>query len=135
MKLIKEFILLVVIVLMPSVNAQNPSTSIKKKLNVTKAGTMIEQLTEEEANLITDLEITGKINAIDFRHLRDEFKNLQTLDLSNVTISAYVGKSGTFPGDFYIYPPNCIPAYAFCQKNYDGTFKGKEKLKSSLSAQ
>jgi len=95
---------------------------------VTKPGTLVELLTEAEANEITQLTLQGKLNAIDFRHLRDEFKNLQYLDISKASISMYAGKNGTYPDHFYIYPANCIPAYAFCKQINDSTFIGKESL-------
>lgn len=100
----------------------------KKTFYVPKAGTLVELMTQEEANQITHLTLQGKLNAIDFRHLRDEFTNLQVLDISNATISMYTGKNGTFPDKFYIYPGNCIPAYAFCKQNTDGTYQGKASL-------
>lgn len=100
----------------------------KKTFYVPKAGTLVELLTEDEANRITHLTLQGKINAIDFRHLRDEFLNLKVLDISNATISMYTGKNGTFPDKFYVYPGNCIPAYAFCKQNADGSYQGKQSL-------
>lgn len=95
---------------------------------VAKPGTLVSMLTEDEANSITHLTLTGKLNAIDFRHLRDEFKNLKVLDISNASISTYMGKDGTYPDRFYVYPPNCVPAYAFCRQTSDSTFTGKETL-------
>ena len=88
-------------------------------------------MTEEEANQVTHLTLTGKINAVDFRHLRDEFKNLQVLDIANASISMYSGKEGTYPDKFYIYMPNFVPAYAFC-KMENGTAKGKSTLKKII---
>lgn len=100
-----------------------------RQIYVPKAGTLVEQLTEDEANQITHLTLTGKINAIDFRHLRDEFKSLQVLDISTVSIAAYSGKHGTYPNRFYIYPPNFIPAYAFCHQEPEQPAQGKETLR------
>ena len=100
----------------------------KKTFYVPKAGTLVELLTENEANQITHLTLQGKLNAIDFRHLRDEFTNLKVLDISNATISMYTGKNGTYPDRIYVYPGNCIPAYAFCKKLSDGSFQGKQTL-------
>ena len=67
---------------------------VKKTYFVSKPGTLISMMTEEEANQVTHLTLTGKINAVDFRHLRDEFKNLQVLDIANASISMYSGKEG-----------------------------------------
>lgn len=86
--------------------AQNAGTPANNKtFFVAKPGTLVSMLTEDEANSVTHLTLTGKLNAIDFKHLRDEFKNLKVLDISNASISTYAGKSGTYPDRFYIYPP------------------------------
>ena len=106
----------------------NTSAQTSKRYTVAKPGTLVEMLTEDEANEITHLVLQGKLNAIDFRHLRDEFKKLQILDISNASISMYAGKNGTHPDRFYIYPANCIPSYAFCKQLSDSTFIGKTSL-------
>ena len=106
----------------------NASAQKSKTYFVAKPGTLIELMTEAEANEATHLVLQGKLNAIDFRHLRDEFKNLELLDISNASISMYAGKNGTFNDRFYIYPANCIPAYAFCKPSKDSTYIGKESL-------
>ncbi|AVM51562.1 leucine rich repeat (LRR) protein [Bacteroides zoogleoformans] len=110
----------------------NTSAQKAEKYYVAKPGTLVELMTEAEANEITRLTLQGKLNAIDFRHLRDKFKNLRYLDISNASISMYAGKNGTYPDHFYIYPANCIPAYAFCKKINDSTFIGKESLTSII---
>lgn len=106
----------------------NASAQVSKRYYVAKPGTLVEILTEDEANKITHLTLQGKLNAIDFRHLRDEFKNLQILDISTASISMYAGKNGTHPDRFYVYPANCIPSYAFCKQTNDSTFTGKTSL-------
>ena len=110
---------------MSAINAENA-----KKIHVNKAGTLVSHLTEEEANAITHLTLTGNINAIDFKHLRDEFNSLSFLDLSNAEIKMYTGKGGTSPDKIYVYPKNCIPAYAFCKESSDGKLEGKASLKA-----
>lgn len=124
-----KYLFLTLALIAGSVNAQESSNKgVKKTYYVAKPGTLVEMLTADEANAITALTLQGKLNAIDFRHLRDEFKNLQILDISNVSINAYAGKAGTHPSRFYIYPPNCIPAYAFCKQLPEGGFQGKTSL-------
>ena len=49
------------------------TAQVSKTYYVSKPGTLISMMTEEEANSITHLTLTGKLNAEDFRHLRDEF--------------------------------------------------------------
>lgn len=108
--------------------AWTASAQQKKTYYVPKAGTLTELITENEANEVTHLTLQGKLNAIDFRYLRDGFKKLSVLDISNASISMYAGKNGTYPDRFYIYPGNCIPAYAFCKQINDSVFIGKESL-------
>ena len=79
----------------------NVSAQTSRRYTVAKPGTLVEMLTEEEANEITHLVLQGKLNAVDFRHLRDEFKKLQILDISNASISMYAGKNGTHPDRRY----------------------------------
>lgn len=55
------------------VNAECLGTK-SKRYYVAKPGTLVELMTEAEANEITQLTLQGKLNAVDFRHLRDEFK-------------------------------------------------------------
>ncbi len=104
------------------------TAQVSRTLFVDKPGTLISQLTEEEGNSITHLTLTGKINAIDFRHLRDEFNSLEVLDISNADIRMYTGKEGTHPDKFYIYMANFVPAYAFCRME-NGVAHGKNTLK------
>ena len=107
------------------------TAQVYKTLYVAKSGTMISQITEEEAEHVTNLTLVGKINAIDFKNLRDGFPHLEVLDISNADIRTYAGKSGTQAGKFYIYPPNCIPAYAFCRLE-EGVPHGKQTLKKVI---
>ena len=107
----------------------NGSPINKKTFFVAKPGTLVSLLTEAEADSVTHLTLTGKLNAIDFKHLRDEFNNLQVLDISNASISLYAGKNGTYADHFYVYPMNCIPAFAFCRQSNDTVFQGKQTLR------
>lgn len=105
--------------------------TVSKTIFVPKAGTLKEQLTKEEANTVTHLTVTGKINAKDFKLMRDSLVKLEMLDMSNVTIGNYMGKEGTYPDKFYIYPMKCIPAYAFCNGE-NGLNRGKQTLKQVI---
>lgn len=105
------------------------TAQVTKQIYVDKAGTLISNLTEQEAMTVTHLTITGKINAVDFKNIRDGFWQLESLNISNAEIRTYAGKNGTYPEDkFYVYPPNCVPAYAFCTM-VNGVAKGKSTLK------
>ena len=104
---------------------------VSKQYFVPKAGTLISLMTEDEANSITHLTLTGKINAEDFKHLRDEFQNLEVLDISNAEIKMYTGKGGTYTDKIHLYMPNFIPAYAFCRVE-NGQAKGKLSLRKVI---
>ena len=113
-------------------NALGAVAQVSKTYYVSKPSTLISMMTEEEANTVTHLTLTGKLNAEDFRPLRDEFASLKVLDISNAEIKMYSGKAGTYPnGKFYIYMPNFIPAYAFSNV-VDGVTKGKKTLEKII---
>lgn len=95
------------------------TAQISQIINVPRPGTLPEMITGEEAKGITHLIVQGKLNAIDFRYLRDSLKSLRVLDLSLASISRYVGKNGTDNGHLCRYPAHCIPAYAFCRQACD----------------
>lgn len=104
-----------------------------RSLNVEKAGTLIEQLTRGEADKVRHLTIEGKINALDFVHLRDEFPALEVLDLSKASISSYIGKGGTAADrKFHINRGQYIPDNAFSGINAEGKFFGKKGLKKVI---
>lgn len=113
-------------------NALGAAAQVSKTYNVSKPGTLISMMTEEEANSITHLTLTGKINAEDFQHLRDEFSSLKVLDISNADIKMYTGKAGTYPnGKLCVYMPNFIPTYAF-SNIVNGVTKGKSTLEKVI---
>lgn len=71
---------------------------------------------------ITDLKITGVIDATDIRFLRDNLNNLTNLDLSQVSILEYIGNDGT-DLNTTTYNADRIPPYAF---------DGKKSLKTII---
>jgi len=107
------------------VNAQNVRCVV---LSI-KAGTLKTQIENENKQVkkITDLVVTGYINARDFRFMRDSMPSLQNVDISNVTIKPFSGNDGTAP-QYSICTVREIPAYAFCN-GAGGKFIGKQSLK------
>jgi len=86
-------------------------TGSPKTINIT-AGNLSTSLSAEELNSIVDLNITGTMDARDFKTLRDEMPELARLDISKVTIVAFNGEGGTY--DFNAgYSANAIPPSAF----------------------
>lgn len=59
----------------------------------------------------TTLTISGSMNAADFSYLQDNFNNLQTLDLSGVTIVGYSGARLPYTG-LTTSPAATLPAYS-----------------------
>lgn len=106
---------------------------VYKTINTT-AGTLSSKLGSISSpysltNTITNLTITGTINAQDFAHMQFNMPNLAVLDISSVTISSYNGSGGPNGSSTLSYPGNEIPAYSF----YNGSiFKGKTSLKTII---
>ena len=82
-------------------------------VNVPTAGGLSAAITAASGTLsgVTNLTVTGTIDARDFKTMRDDMPLLATLDLSGVTIAAYSGADG--PAGSFIYPANAIPYRAF----------------------
>jgi len=85
---------------------------INKTINVSTAGTLYTLLSENEIDSISNLTVTGTIDARDFVIIRDSLKKLDSLDLSSATIEEYIGADGT-DSDFDTYLANEIPYSAF----------------------
>lgn len=81
------------------------------------------------ASTIKNLVITDSIDSRDFKTIRDDMTNLETLDLTNATIVAYNGYDGTAGSNRYYYKANEIPAFAFYNQS---TATGKTLLKEIL---
>lgn len=76
-----------------------------------KAGNL-KTVLANQLSTITNLTISGTIDARDFRTMRDEMPALSEIDLSKVTITAYSGTEGTIFQN-YTYPANAVPDFAF----------------------
>jgi len=111
-----------------TLQAQKISRVMKRSFNIEKAGLLKSKLTLQEAEGITQLTLSGRINASDFRLMRDSLLQLEVLDLSSTTISAMAGKGGTTDESFIIYVKNTIPEYAFSVEQ-NGLLKGKQTLR------
>jgi hypothetical protein len=98
---------------------------VSKTVNVT-AGGLSSALTSTEKTTVTNLVVTGTIDARDFKTMRDEMTVLSVLDISGVAVAAYTGAGGTFTTSNISYPANTVPVYAFF---FSGTGTGKTSLK------
>jgi len=90
-------------------------SQISKTINVTSAGTLSTLLNTAEKNTVTNLTISGVIDARDIKCLRDELTNLAVLDMSAVVVLSHTGADGTYPGTI-TYPANEMPLSSFLQQ-------------------
>lgn len=79
------------------------------------AGKLSSLVSNTEKQTLTNLTITGTIDARDFRFMRDSLPMLAELDIEDVTIAAYNGTDGTcLPSTInFNYPADAIPTSAF----------------------
>ena len=95
--LIKPFFLfsLVTTICVSCKNTNEPEVNLKKSVNLVIPGSLSTILTVKELKSISNLTLSGTIDARDFKTIRDYMSALDTLDLSAVTIAAYNGLEGT----------------------------------------
>lgn len=102
--------------------------SVSKTVNVTTSGTLTSYFTTTERSTVTDLTITGSINAKDFRFMKDTLSALVNLDMSGASIVTYNGTDGTYSDNGY--PANQIPTNGFAYK----TTLQQVKIPSSVTS-
>lgn len=88
------------------------SSTLTKTLDVAAAGTLNSLLTATEKSTITNLTLTGIIDARDVKCMRNELAVLGVLNISDVNINAYSGFEGT-QITFTTFPANEMPANSF----------------------
>lgn len=101
------------------------TAQVSKNINIPTAGTLTTLLTETEKTTVTNLTITGIVDARDFKCLRDEMSVLAILDMNSANIIAYSGSDGT---NGYNYVADEIPQMAF----YNSSLGNKTTLKSFI---
>jgi hypothetical protein len=109
----------------PLLNNEIVIYNTTKTIQVNTAGTLQSLMTADELVNITDLNITGTIDARDFVTMRDNMPALAVIDISGAAIADYNGTGGTAGTTSQDYPANTLPAYAFCNPS---TFLGKTVL-------
>jgi len=85
---------------------------VSKTVNISIAGTLRNNLTAIEKETVTDLTITGRIDARDIKYMRDSMPVLAVVEMSEAYINAYSGTGGTINGSV-IYGADEIPEYSF----------------------
>lgn len=93
------------------------SAQNSKIINVSTAGTLSALLTTNEKTSVTNLKVTGEIDARDVKCMRDEMTALAVLDISAVSIKSYNGDGGTLS---YLssYYESTLPKNSFFNSDY-----------------
>jgi hypothetical protein len=91
------------------------SAQVSKTINVASPGTLSSLLTATEKATVTNLTVTGNIDARDIKFIHLEMTVLAVIDLSEVKIIAYSGTEGTDNSSYDIisYPANEMPKSSF----------------------
>ena len=76
---------------------------VSKNIYISSPGTLSTNLTASEKTTVTNLTISGNIDARDFKTMRDKMPLLRILDLKAVSIKAYTDS----------FPENEIPENSF----------------------
>ncbi len=119
--LIKNAIPIIFSFLTAALNAQVYDTA-----HVTIPGTL-DSVAKAYLTTVTNLTVTGNIDARDFKTMRDSMPSLAVINLIGTTIISYTGTYGTEDANNDIYPANAIPQYAFFNQL---TYIGKTSLTS-----
>lgn len=110
------------------------ATPTSKEVNLSLPGTLSTTLSSAEKIEITELKITGNIDARDFRCMRDEMTVLAIVDLSLANVLAYIGSDATV-NTLTTYPANEMPTNSFCNNDFNGKSSLQSvKLPNSLTS-
>jgi hypothetical protein len=115
-----------VTVSVPGFGTQTITVNQMTKVNVTPGG--LYNIIANNASSITQLTLTGTIDARDFKTMRDAMPALTDVDLSDATIISYSGVDGPSSPENMTYPANEIPEFAFAIV----ACKGQNRLKSII---
>ena len=93
---------------------------VSKSVNVLTVGTLSNLLNSTEKTTVTNLTVSGVIDARDFKCIRNEITKISTLDISAATITNYYGNAGTVSATTS-YPANELPQYSFYKSSGTNT--------------
>jgi len=100
------------------------AAQVSQTVNVTTPGTLA-TLASAYLSTVTNLTVTGNIDARDVKTMRDDMPHLEVLDMGMVTINAYTGVATNNIST--VYPANEMPQYSFYNA---GTGMSKTTLKT-----
>lgn len=102
------------------------TAQVSKTVHLEEAGTLSDSLTPDEKKTVTNLTLTGNIDARDIKIMRDEIPKLEVLDLTKVIIKEYSG-IGTDGNTNQKYPADEMPKRSFYKLK-----KGEIQLKKII---
>lgn len=104
------------------------SQTVSKSI-VLSAGNLSNVLTSTELSTVTNLTISGTLDARDFKTMRNSMPALTAINLSGAKINAYNGTDATGESTYPDYAENAVPQFAF----YNPTTKAsKTNLKTII---
>ncbi len=86
---------------------------MSETVHLSIAGTLKNYIFTHPVATITNLTISGNLDARDVQFICDSMDILEVLDISNTTIIEYKGREGTQCNIDTIYPANEMPRYSF----------------------
>jgi len=113
----KHLLYIVLILLSADIYSQ-----VSKSVSVSTSGTLSTFINATEQATVTNLTVSGYIDARDVAFMRDKMKVLSVVNLSTAKINLYIGTAGTYSGVTLVYPANEMPMYSFYNANTQ-TFK------------
>ena len=124
----KLLLLLLFMSCMLFMNAQ-----VSKSLTLDTAGTLLSALSADELSTVTNLTLSGSIDARDFKTMRDQMPQLSELDLTGAVIDEYTGSEGTV-SEVNTYLVNTIPKYAFFKSGVRNTSLTSISIATSVTS-
>lgn len=89
-------------------------------IRIENPGSLSSLLSQVELDSVTNLTISGNIDARDFRCMRDQMTLLAELNLADARIKAYIGSKGTAYNSDTTYINDEIPITAFTSRYTEG---------------
>lgn len=89
-----------------------------KTVELTDAGNLGARFLQEEKNTVTNLKVSGSMDARDFKFIRDSLPSIAVVDFGNARILAYSGDAGTdLSNEAVEYKKDEVPPFAFVRSD------------------
>jgi len=105
------------------------NAQVSKTIDIPTAGTLYKYLSKTERTTVTNLTLTGTIDASDFKTMRDSMTTLKILDIKSTNIAACFDSINSKE-----YPENVLPEFSFYNPdNLSFTGNGLKAINLPLS--